>query len=97
MSQITALEGALSSLCKNPPISCYERAESAARHYSAKEQRFPWDLLKYLTHAASVLEPDCDAACFYPHVEARGGVYTGLKNCYVLAGKLSTTALAANP
>ncbi len=77
-NQIATLEGDLTAFYKNPPASYYEKADEASRHYNAQEQPFHWDLLERVSPGKTVLEVGCGTAHLCLHVEARGGIYTGL-------------------
>jgi SAM-dependent methyltransferase len=82
--QIAGLEQAMASFYKNPPPGYYEKADEASRHYNAREQPFHWDLVERVFPGATVLEAGCGTAHLCPHVEARGGSYTGLDHSEIL-------------
>lgn len=77
-NQIAELNAALAAFYRNPPTSYYQIADRAAEHYNANEQPFHCDLIQRVFLHLSVLEVGCGTAHLCPHVEARGGTYTGI-------------------
>lgn len=68
----------MAAFYRNPPPSYYQIADTAAQHYTPGEQPFHCDLVGRVSPGDSVLEVGCGTAHLCPHVEARGGSYTGL-------------------
>jgi len=76
--QIAELDAALAAFYKDPPANYYPIADQAARHYNVSEQPFHCDLIQRVIPNAAVLEVGCGTAHLCRHVEARGGIYTGI-------------------
>src|SRR6266446_9352806 len=76
--QIAELDGAMAAFYRNPPANYYQMADQAAQHYNAKEQPFHCDLAACVSPGGFFLEIGCGTAHLCPHVEERGGIYTGI-------------------
>ena len=77
-SRAAALEAALAGFYRNPPPEYYQIADSANADYTAAAAPFHFDLVQQVSPGMSVLELGCGTAHLCPHVEQRGGAYTGV-------------------
>jgi SAM-dependent methyltransferase len=80
------LNGELVSFYQHPPPAYYQTADQAARQYTPAQQPFHCDLVQRVAPGATVLELGCGTAHLCPHVEARGGIYTGMDYSEPLLG-----------
>lgn len=62
----------------NPPQSYYRIADNAAAQYTREQQPFHCDLVSRITPGMTCLEVGCGTGHLCPHIESRGGVYTGV-------------------
>ena len=83
-TQIAELDAALTAFYTNPPGDYYQIADESSRHYNPEELPFHCDLAGRLFPGATLLEMGCGTAHFCPHVESRGGVYTGIDHSEAL-------------
>lgn len=75
--KIQALERALTQFYMRPPREYYEIADGSAGRYTPEELPFHYNLIQWITPGMAVLELGCGTAHLCPHVEQRGGTYTG--------------------
>ena len=76
--EIESLDRAMAAFYAQTPSSYYEIAGRAAEQYTPAQQPFHMHLLEQVRPGMSVLEMGCGTAHLCPHVENRGGIYTGI-------------------
>lgn len=76
--EIESLERAMTAFYQNPPPEYYAQADTSRDRYSPETLPFHCDLVNRIRAGDTVLEVGCGTAHLCPHVEARGGHYTGV-------------------
>ncbi len=68
----------MATFYRNLPPSYHQISGEAAQHYNTREMPFHCDLIERVFPGSSVIELGCGTAHLCPHIEARGGTYTGV-------------------